>query len=63
MAEDQRETIAFLSDPGSYGLHSGKIERLTTHISQVFLAGERAYKLKRAVTYPYLDFSTVAKRR
>jgi len=29
----------------------------------VFLAGERAYKLKRAVIYPYLDFSTTERRR
>jgi len=31
--------------------------------SIVFLAGTRAYKLKRAVKYPYLDFSTAARRR
>src|SRR5262249_7069896 len=29
----------------------------------VFLAGERAYKLKRAVRFPYLDYSTVERRR
>src|SRR5262249_54157689 len=29
----------------------------------VFLAGDRAYKLKRAVKYSYLDFSTVDRRR
>jgi aminoglycoside phosphotransferase family enzyme/predicted kinase len=29
----------------------------------VFLAGDRALKLKRAVKLPYLDFSTVARRR
>src|SRR5260370_22713085 len=27
------------------------------------VAGDRAYKLKRAVTYPYLDFSTAERRR
>ncbi|MFZ2005317.1 MAG: hypothetical protein WAV02_09540, partial [Stellaceae bacterium] len=62
MADDQRETIAFLSDPSSYGA-AGDVERLETHISLVFLAGERAYKLKRAVQFPYLDFSTVELRR
>ena len=30
---------------------------------QVFLAGDRAYKIKRAVRYDYMDFSTLAKRR
>jgi len=29
----------------------------------VFLAGERAYKLKRAVRFPYMDYSTVDLRR
>jgi uncharacterized protein len=32
-------------------------------VSLVFLAGDRAYKLKRAVKYPYLDFSTAEHRR
>ena len=34
-----------------------------THVSLVFLAGGHAYKLKRAVKFPYLDFSTVELRR
>jgi uncharacterized protein len=63
MADDQHDTIAFLSDPASYEPGVGQIERLQTHISLVFLAGERAYKLKRAVTFPYLDFSILEKRR
>jgi hypothetical protein len=29
----------------------------------VFLAGERAFKIKRAVRFPFLDFSTLEKRR
>jgi aminoglycoside phosphotransferase family enzyme/predicted kinase len=36
---------------------------LTTHASHVFLTGDRALKLKRAVKYAYLDFSTPALRR
>ena len=39
------------------------MERIDTHASIVFLAGERAYKLKRAVLFDYLDFSTADKRR
>ena len=53
----QSEVIAFLRRPASYGLTGDKIETVETHISIVFLAGECAYKLKRAVKYPYLDFS------
>jgi hypothetical protein len=33
-----------------------------THISRVFFAGERVFKLKRAVIKPYLDFSTAELR-
>lgn len=62
MADDQSAVVAFLSDPASYGADGAQVERLETHISQVFLVGEHAYKLKRAVSYPYVDFSTVERR-
>ncbi len=58
----QRSVIALLSTPGAYPPHAGPLERIDTHISIVWLAGERAYKLKRAVRYPYVDFSTPEKR-
>jgi len=59
----QREVVAFLSTPAAYGLPSqSAIERLDTHISIVWLAGECAYKLKRAVVFDYVDFSTVELR-
>ena len=38
------------------------MERFDTHGAVVVLAGRRAYKLKRAVRYPYMDFSTPARR-
>lgn len=59
----QEAVIAFLSDPASYGSSVGEIERHETHGAIVFLAGDRAYKLKRAVRYPYMDFSTPALRQ
>jgi uncharacterized protein len=62
-ADDQREVIAFLSQPASYGAGIERVEIIETHVSLVFLAGERAYKLKRAVKLPYLDFSTAERRR
>ncbi|MBI3505577.1 MAG: AAA family ATPase [Proteobacteria bacterium] len=62
MADDQSETLAFLGDPSTYGDPPGGVRRIDTHISAVFLAGDRAYKLKRAVAFPYLDFSTVGRR-
>jgi aminoglycoside phosphotransferase family enzyme/predicted kinase len=35
---------------------------IETHISTVFLSGDRAWKLKKAVAFPYLDFSSLARR-
>ncbi len=58
----QAELVAFLSNGSAYGGNES-VQRLTTHISHVFLVGDRAYKLKRAVKLPYLDFSTPALRR
>ncbi len=59
---DQREAIAFLARRETYGVAVDAVERIDTHISIVFLAGDRAYKLKRNVGFSYLDFSTLAKR-
>ncbi|MEK7819482.1 MAG: hypothetical protein AAB543_00030, partial [Pseudomonadota bacterium] len=61
--EDQAEAVAFLSAPETYGPGVADVRRIETHISHVFLAGDRAFKLKKAVRYPYLDFSTLEKRR
>ena len=44
--------------------HGGAaVKRVDTHAGVVFLAGERALKLKRAVQFPFLDFSSLEKRR
>ncbi len=59
---DQSEIIQFLSRPQSYR-SAPEIETRETHASIVFLAGDRAYKLKRAVKYSYLDYSTADLRR
>ena len=61
--EDQRETVEFLSTPSAYEPQIKSVERIDTHSAMVFLAGDRAYKLKRAVRYDYLDFSTLERRR
>ena len=55
--DDQAGTIAFLGAAGG-----APCERITTHASHVFLSGDRAFKLKRALRYAYLDFSTAQKR-
>ena len=55
----QEEVFAFLTDPVT---HPG-VRRIDTHAASVFLEGARALKIKRAVRYPYLDYSTLAKRK
>ena len=60
--ENQDAVSAFLAEPGTYADVS-TVEVLHTHVSSVFLAGDRAFKLKRAVRLPYADFSTPAIRR
>jgi uncharacterized protein len=58
---DQTAVIEFMAAPSTHG--GANVERLETHASVVFLAGDRAYKLKRAVKFDYLDFSTPERRR
>ena len=63
IVEDQTELIEFLSHPSAYSPPVTRVDRIDTHAAAVFLAGSRAYKLKRAVRYDYLDFSTLERRR
>lgn len=60
--DEQSETIAFLADGASYGLPGALVEQVVTHCSRLFLVADRAYKLKRAVRFSYLDYSTPALR-
>ncbi|MGF1626479.1 MAG: AAA family ATPase [Alphaproteobacteria bacterium] len=59
--EDQSDVIAFLEaqardrDPAA--------ERIDTHGAHLFISGDEAWKLKRAVWYPFMDLSDSAKRR
>ncbi|WP_331375858.1 bifunctional aminoglycoside phosphotransferase/ATP-binding protein [Sinorhizobium chiapasense] len=57
IAEEQTAAVAFLSAPASHDT-TEPIETMETHISRIFLVGERAFKMKRAVKLPYVDFST-----
>ncbi len=56
IVEDQSETVAFLE------AELKPERRIDTHGAVVFLCRERAYKLKRAVKFPYMDFSTESRR-
>lgn len=60
--QDQSEVFAFLRDPATHHLEE-PVVRIDTHGAAVFLAGQNVYKIKRAVCFPFMDFSTLAKRR
>jgi aminoglycoside phosphotransferase family enzyme/predicted kinase len=55
----QEKVFAFLCDP----THHADVQRIDTHAASVFLEGDRALKIKRAVRFPFLDYSTLDKRK
>jgi aminoglycoside phosphotransferase family enzyme/predicted kinase len=61
ITQDQAEIVEFLASPRAHG--GAAVERVETHASIVFLAERNAWKLKRAVRYDYLDFSTADRRK
>jgi len=52
-----------LRDPQVYPWPVTSVKMVETHISWVFLAGDRVIKLKRPVQYAFVDYSTLQKRR
>jgi uncharacterized protein len=55
----QERVFAFLTDPACHP----NVQRIDTHAASVFLEGDRALKIKRAVRFPFLDYSTLEKRK
>lgn len=62
VVSDQTDIFAFLGDPAIHGL-SEPVKRIDTHGAAVFLAGNDVYKIKRAVRFAYMDFSSLKKRK
>lgn len=58
-AADQKDVLAFLGGR----IHNTTITRVDTHASIVFLEQDRVLKIKRAVRLPFLDYSTLDKRK
>lgn len=61
-APSVQDKLRFLSDVSAYAYHPASVSVVETHMSYVFLAGGRVYKLKKPVRYPFLDFSTIRAR-
>lgn len=57
------EKVAFLRDPRSYDASVRQVDVRETHMSWVFLTDSVVFKLKKPVRFPYLDFTTLEKRR
>lgn len=57
----QEQVFAFLANPVTHG--GTDVRRIDTHAAVVFLANDYALKVKRAVRFPFLDYSTLAKRK
>ena len=58
----QEAVFRFLADPRTHGLGE-PVERIDTANAVVYLAGADAYKVKRAVKFPFMDLSTLDRRR
>ena len=58
----QGELVGWLSRGGGLPDARGTVQVRETHISYVFLTARSAYKLKKAVRFPFVDFSTLEKR-
>lgn len=60
-------TTSYLADdllrPEAYPWGPDHVERIETHISWVFLAGDRVVKVKRPVELPFVDHTTPEARR
>ena len=59
--DPQEAVFALLAEPATHG--GAAVKRVDTHAAVVFLAGERVIKVKRAVKFPFLDYSTLDKRK
>ena len=61
--EVHERLIPFLESPASYPHRPPEIRSIQTHISWVFIAPPFVFKVKKAVNFGFLDFSTLEKRR
>jgi aminoglycoside phosphotransferase family enzyme len=55
--------IEDLQDPKAYPEKTKEVTLAQTHISNVFICDDFVYKIKKAVDFGFLDFSTLEKRK
>lgn len=59
---DHAQLVTALQQPAAYPHPVAGVRLIQTHISSVFLTGDRVYKLKKPVNFGFLDFSTLQLR-
>ena len=62
MSTELPPLITALLDPSRYPHPVERVDLIETHASWLLLAGEFAYKIKKAITLPFLDYGTLARR-
>lgn len=55
--------FAAMQDPNFYPGKPDKVDVIQTHISYIFIAGNNVYKVKKAVDFGFLDFTSLDKRQ
>jgi aminoglycoside phosphotransferase family enzyme/predicted kinase len=55
--------VESMMQPGFYSHGPDRVELVQTHISFIFIAADRVYKVKKAVDFGFLDFTTLEKRK
>ena len=63
MSASLSDVLARLMRPEAYPHPVDAVELVTTHVSWVLLAGDYAYKIKRPVRYPFVDLTSIERRR
>jgi hypothetical protein len=59
----QQAVVEFLSRPSSHAERGKRVETIETHWSWVFVTGERAIKIKKAIRTEFADLRRVTARR
>lgn len=57
------DLIAAMMQPSFYPKPPAQVTHQETHISHLFFAGDLVFKIKKAVRFAFLDYSTLARRR
>lgn len=57
------DKLAFLSRPAAYPDRPARVHKRETHMAWVFLTDQHAYKMKKPVRFPFLDYTTLARRQ